>query len=43
MDLAAILKLLKENPEMLDTLLPVIKEVMIYAVDKLVDGVLEKV
>ena len=43
MDLAAILKLLKENPEMLDTLLPVIKEVMIYAVDEFIKGILAKV
>jgi len=43
MDLAAILKLLKENPEMLKTLLPVIQAVLADAVKQLVDGILEKV
>ena len=47
MDLAAILKLLKDNPEMLKTLLPVIEKVVAQvladAVKQLVDGILEKV
>jgi len=43
MDLTAIIKLLKDNPEMLEMVLPVIKEVLISGINRLVDGILAKV
>lgn len=47
MDLTAILKLLKDNPEMLDKILPLamelLKEVLNNGVNRLVDGILARV
>ena len=43
MDLTAIIKLLKDNPEMLEMILPVIEKVLIEGINRLVDGILAKV
>lgn len=43
MDLTAIIKILKDNPEMLEMILPVIKEALISGINRFVDGILAKV
>ena len=47
MDWKEIVKLLKDNPEILKTLLPVLKPIIKEAIDsalnRLVDGVLERI